>query len=125
LNASLGYLIGKIAGTGLISRIFSFRMEKITDKIKDRGIMTVFAVRSIPVTPFSIENLVFGAVRFPFLKYLTGTLLGILPGAVSLVFFQKSLFALITEPSTGRLALFIVALGLLVSVVYFVRKRFA
>jgi uncharacterized membrane protein YdjX (TVP38/TMEM64 family) len=45
-----------------------------------RGLVFVLAVRLVPVTPFNLENLLFGLTSVPWSHYLLGTVVGILPG---------------------------------------------
>ena len=53
--------------------------------IADRGLWFVLAVRLVPVTPFNIENLLFGLTPLTWSTYLLGTVVGILPGTVAYV----------------------------------------
>ncbi len=125
LNALAGYFTGYLLGGRKISRFFGFRLKKITEKIKNKGLLPVIGIRFLPITPFSLENFVFGAVRFPLIKYLAGTLIGILPGTVSLVFFQKSLIALLKGPSLGKFAVLILVVSGGLLLLNFIRKRFS
>lgn len=51
--------------------------------IAERGLVFVMAVRLVPVTPFNLENLLFGLTPVPWRLYLLGTVVGILPGTVA------------------------------------------
>lgn len=51
--------------------------------IAERGLLFVLAVRLVPVTPFNLENLLFGLTGLPWRPYLLGTVVGILPGTLA------------------------------------------
>lgn len=51
--------------------------------IAERGLVFVLAVRLVPVTPFNLENLLFGLTSLRWQPYLLGTVVGILPGTVA------------------------------------------
>lgn len=53
--------------------------------ISERGLWFVLAVRLVPVTPFNLENLLFGLTPLTWPAYLLGTVVGILPGTVAYV----------------------------------------
>ncbi len=51
--------------------------------IAERGLVFVLAVRLVPVTPFNLENLLFGLTPLSWRHYLLGTVVGILPGTLA------------------------------------------
>jgi uncharacterized membrane protein YdjX (TVP38/TMEM64 family) len=58
--------------------------------IAERGLWFVLLVRLVPVTPFNIENYLFGLTPLSWRPYLLGTVLGILPGTLIYVWLGLS-----------------------------------
>jgi phospholipase D1/2 len=73
----------------------------------------VTAVRMIPVAPYSVVNLVAGAMRVPFRDFVLGTLLGMSPGVVGITFFTGQLEQMIRRPSVLNLLVLIGTLFLM------------
>jgi uncharacterized membrane protein YdjX (TVP38/TMEM64 family) len=72
----------------------------------------------VPVAPFTLINLAAGAIRIRLSDFLAGTVLGMAPGMAALTLFGDRIEALLRDPSPGRIALLLMALGLVVAVAY-------
>jgi phospholipase D1/2 len=73
------------------------------------------AVRLIPVAPFSVVNAVAGASQIRFRDFILGSLLGLAPGIVAIIFFEDRLEAAVRDPGLGSfvtLAALVTAVGL-------------
>lgn len=55
-------------------------LRKFRHGISAQGLLFVIIVRLIPVTPFNLENYLFGLTLINWQPYLLGTILGIIPG---------------------------------------------
>jgi uncharacterized membrane protein YdjX (TVP38/TMEM64 family) len=64
-------------------------LARVDDALSDHGIVTIAAVRMIPLAPFTIVNLVAGALGVPFRDYMLGSALGLTPGMVILCLFGR------------------------------------
>ncbi|MEL6553240.1 MAG: TVP38/TMEM64 family protein [Cyanobacteria bacterium J06621_11] len=58
-------------------------LRKFQRGIRRRSLWFVIVVRLSPVTPFNIENYLFGLTSVSWRPYLCGTVLGILPGTIA------------------------------------------
>lgn len=58
-------------------------LKKFQQGIANRALLFVMAVRFNPVTPFNIENYLFGLTVINWRPYLLGTVVGIIPGTVA------------------------------------------
>ncbi|HIK14066.1 MAG TPA: TVP38/TMEM64 family protein [Leptolyngbyaceae cyanobacterium M33_DOE_097] len=58
-------------------------LQKFQQGIVDRTFLFVMAVRFIPVTPFNLENYLFGLTLANWRPYLLGTVVGIIPGTIA------------------------------------------
>jgi uncharacterized membrane protein YdjX (TVP38/TMEM64 family) len=64
-------------------------LTRVEDALSDHGIVTIAAIRMIPLAPFTIVNLIAGALGVPFRDYMLGSALGLTPGMIILSFFGK------------------------------------
>jgi uncharacterized membrane protein YdjX (TVP38/TMEM64 family) len=64
-------------------------MTRVDDALSDHGIVTIAAIRMIPLAPFTFVNLIAGALGVPFRDYMLGTALGLTPGMTILCLFGK------------------------------------
>ena len=53
--------------------------------------LTTFRLQLMPIVPFGIFNYAAGATRLPFLAYLSGTALGIIPGTIAAVYVGREI----------------------------------
>ncbi|MFW8591021.1 TVP38/TMEM64 family protein [Glaciecola sp. 2405UD65-10] len=122
LLASLsGYGIGRALGTSFFGETVEKHLNKIKDKIDDKGPWAVLALRLAPTPPFTITSIIGGSLKLNFWKYCIGSTLGIAPLALSAVFFGKGALRMMKEPS-GLAATSIVA-AVILYVVYRVIKK--
>lgn len=86
-------------------------LRRFRDGIAERGLWFVLAVRLVPVTPFNLENTLFGLTPLPWPTYLLGTVVGILPGTVAYTWLGHTGAEALAG---GSLRLFLAAVVLLV-----------
>jgi phospholipase D1/2 len=64
-------------------------LTRVDEALSDHGIVTIAAIRMIPLAPFTFVNLIAGALGVPFRDYMLGSALGLTPGMIILAFFGK------------------------------------
>jgi uncharacterized membrane protein YdjX (TVP38/TMEM64 family) len=86
LAAGLSFALARFVGGGFVERhAHRAPVEWVRSRVRHRGLLAMISLRLIPVMPFSVMNYgaaLSGARLGPF---LLGTVLGVLPGTVSLV----------------------------------------
>jgi uncharacterized membrane protein YdjX (TVP38/TMEM64 family) len=86
LAAGLSYVLARFVGGALVERhAHRAPVEWVRSRVRHRGLLAMISLRLIPVMPFSVMNYgaaLSGARIGPF---LLGTVLGVLPGTISLV----------------------------------------
>ncbi|MBX3446799.1 MAG: VTT domain-containing protein [Parvibaculaceae bacterium] len=108
-SALATYGAGRSLGRKALRNIVGPRMNRIGKGIGKSGVPAIAAIRLVPIAPFTLVNLVAGALRIPVLDYALGTMLGLAPGIVVLSVMGDRVFALLANPSLLDLALVIVA----------------
>jgi phosphatidylserine/phosphatidylglycerophosphate/cardiolipin synthase-like enzyme/uncharacterized membrane protein YdjX (TVP38/TMEM64 family) len=113
-SALLTFGIGRVLGRRLLDYLPGSRVHRISRTLAAKGILTVIALRIIPVAPFSILNAMAGASHIRTRDFFIGTVIGELPGLLSLAFFLDQVTETIRHPSLGSTLLLLVIAGLIV-----------
>jgi len=100
-SAAVLFAIGRAIGRSSLDRLLGGRVERIAEILGRHGILTVAVARNIPVAPYSVVNLVAGALPLGFRDYIVGTLIGFLPALVALALIGDRLTRLVENPDQG------------------------
>ena len=101
LSAVLVFGIGHVLGHETVRRLAGSRLNTISQRLAQKGVLAVIAVRIIPVAPFSLINLVAGASHIRVHHFLIGTLLGELPGLLGVALFVDQISEAVRNPGRG------------------------
>jgi phospholipase D1/2 len=104
LSAMVNFGIGSALGRDAVRRLAGKRINRLSKRLSRRGLVTVIALRIVPVAPFAVINLVAGASHIRFRDLWLGTLLGMAPGALALSFFADGIVAALRAPDAGTIA---------------------
>lgn len=104
LGASLSFWLGGLIGRDTVRRVAGTRLNKISRRLGRRGVLSVLIVRLVPVAPFTLVSLVAGASHIRFVDFAIGTVLGMMPGILTVTVFSDRLLALLRDPSSMTLA---------------------
>ncbi|WP_295952157.1 VTT domain-containing protein [Rhodoferax sp.] len=110
LGAMASYGLGHLLGNPVLQKLGGERVNTVSRRLAERGLLAVIAVRVVPIAPFAIVNMVAGASHIRLRDMVLGTALGMAPGTVIMAFFVEQIVAAFRQP--GPLAVAIV-LGLL------------
>ena len=67
--------------------------------------LAIFALRNMPVAPFTFINVVAGVSHVRFRDFFVGTVAGMAPGIAAMCVMGESIWRLFADPSPGRMAL--------------------
>jgi phosphatidylserine/phosphatidylglycerophosphate/cardiolipin synthase-like enzyme/uncharacterized membrane protein YdjX (TVP38/TMEM64 family) len=112
-SALLTFGIGRLLGRRLIDHLSGSWVHRISRTLARKGILTVVTLRILPIAPFSILNAVAGASHIRTRDFFVGTVLGELPGLVSLALFLDQVTETVRHPGPGSiLLLLLIAVGI-------------
>lgn len=97
-SAWTGYVAGSWAGAESIRNISGRTFRAIRRGLQNQGVITVAAVRMVPVAPFTVVNMVMGAAGVRMRPYLAGTALGLVPGVLVMTMVGDRLREVWREP---------------------------
>ena len=127
LSAALTYSIGRRVSGDLVERHAGPRLQALRRQLVRGGWWGVALVRLLPLAPYSVMNLLFGALRVRARDFLVGTAAGLAPGIVLTVAFAQSLAQVLHRPGASSVAMVGLALlalvGLGIATRRFVRQR--
>ena len=116
-SALLTFGIGRLLGRRLMDHLSGSWVHRISRTLAKKGVLTVVTLRMLPVAPFSILNAVAGASHIRTKDFFLGTLLGELPGLISLALFLDQVTETIRHPGPGSILLLVViAAGIVLAV---------
>ncbi|MBX6392064.1 MAG: TVP38/TMEM64 family protein [Burkholderiales bacterium] len=93
------YYVGRLLPPDFIRKLMGDKMDRIGDRLRDHGFLTVFAIRVVPVAPFPVEGFAAGAKRLRVWDYSLGTFLGMLPGVLATTIFGREIERALNDPS--------------------------
>lgn len=105
-SASLTYAIGRSIGAQPLRSLLGTRVNRISRALARRGVLSVMALRMLPIAPFSVINLAAGASHVKFTDFLIGTSLGMAPGILVITLLGNQLGRVLTEPEPMELVFF-------------------
>lgn len=89
------YWTGRWSGGSLLSRFSGERVQRFTSFVARNALLASAIVRNVPTGPFLVVNMVFGAVRAPFLAYWLGMAIGVIPKILMVAFGLRAIQAAI------------------------------
>jgi uncharacterized membrane protein YdjX (TVP38/TMEM64 family) len=122
VSALLTYQLGNILGRNTVRKLAGSRINRISRHLARHGVITVIAVRVIPVAPFTVINIVAGASHINFRDYMVGTVLGMAPGIVAITLIMDRIQAVMQQPDLRNVIwLLVFILLFLIMAFYFLK----
>jgi phospholipase D1/2 len=98
VSAVVAFLLGRAVGRDGLQRLAPPRLARLCHGLARRGVLTVAAIRFLPVAPFTVVNMVLGAARIKLRHFTIGTAIGLAPGCVALTIFGDRLSQALRRP---------------------------
>ncbi len=124
LSAVIAFWGGKRFGRPILKRITGRKLEKISQKLARGGIFSVAIIRVVPVAPFVVVNLVAGLSKLNFYRFLLGSVLGMAPGMLAVIWLSYQAHSAFTEPHWQAWTLLVISLLALGLLFYLLKKIF-
>jgi phospholipase D1/2 len=127
LSALACFGAGHALGRDAVRRLAGSRVNRISRKLSERGILTMVTLRIVPIAPFSVINVVAGVSDIRFRDFAIGNFLGMIPGVVAIAFVADRALVSLSDPSTttivAALAVLVAAMAGLAAVRRWLRSR--
>ncbi len=123
MAAVITYALGRILGRDTVRRLAGSRLNRVSRRLADRGLVTMITIRLLPIAPYTVVNIVAGASHIRLRDFMLGTTLGMAPGIIAITFFEHQLEVAIREPGAKSFALLAVLVGAIVIFALVLKKR--
>jgi phospholipase D1/2 len=123
LSAIVTYGLGRGLGRDMVARLAGSRVNRLSRRLAQHGVITMGTVRIIPIAPFTVVNLVAGASHIRFKDFVLGTLLGMAPGIAAVTLFGHQLETAVMDPGLGSFAILAVLTAAIIAAIFVVRSR--
>jgi uncharacterized membrane protein YdjX (TVP38/TMEM64 family) len=124
-SAVVTYALGLALGRDTLRTIIGPRLKRVQRRILRGGVVTIAAIRLVPIAPFTVVNVVAGASDIRLGPFIAGTVLGMAPGWILMSALGHQLAQMVTEPTAGDWALLALLIVLWVSIAAAVQLGFA
>lgn len=92
-SGTITFWLGRLFGQQTLQRLGEGRIKRFTNFIAKNAFAASAIVRNAPAGPFLMVNMVFGAIRAPYLHYAGGMALGIIPKIAVIAFGMQAIQA--------------------------------
>ena len=124
-SAALGFGIGRVMGREFVQKLARSRLHRLLHRAGRHGFLTVLSVRILPVAPFTVVNLFVGAAGIRFTDFFFATVIGRIPGIVTLTLFGVQLENFLRRPDLESSVLLAFTLLLIPVATALLCRRFA
>jgi phosphatidylserine/phosphatidylglycerophosphate/cardiolipin synthase-like enzyme/uncharacterized membrane protein YdjX (TVP38/TMEM64 family) len=122
-SAAATYAAGRGLGRDAVRRFAGRRLNRLSRRLGQRGLMAITLIRLVPVAPYSVVNVVAGASHIGWRDFLAGTALGLAPGLVITSAFVDRAVAAARDPGPGTVLALVAVAALAVALVRWMRRR--
>jgi phospholipase D1/2 len=125
LSAVVTYAVGVALGRDALRAVIGPRLRRVQRRIVRGGVLTIAAIRLVPIAPFTVVNLVAGASEIRFGAFVAGTILGMAPGLIVMSALGHQIMRIITGPSGTDVALLAAVVAIWIALAGGVQVAFA
>ncbi|WP_265950265.1 TVP38/TMEM64 family protein [Dechloromonas sp. A34] len=113
IGAVTSFLLGRYLGHAALKLFASEKTNSISQRLGQRGFISIVLIRLIPAAPFAVVNMIAGASHVRLRDFLAGTLVGMLPGILVIGILADQIAEAINSPDwrTGVGVLVVVCLA--------------
>ncbi len=122
LGSVIVFLLGRFFGEGIreyLDHTHFLSVRKINKKLNSRGALLVMLLRFVPFLPYSALSYFFALTKVKFKDYFLGTITGVIPGIIIIVYFGSNLMNFSTPIFWGL----IIFIGVILFVSWVFRKK--
>jgi len=124
LAAAAAFWFGATHGAGPAQRLAPEGLDVVTARLRRGGIFSVLVIRMLPIAPFTVVNLLAGALQIRFSDFIIGTFLGLLPGTLTTIVVGDRLIAAVRQTGWGNI-LIAIAITAAMAITFLLLRRSA
>lgn len=120
--AFVTYYAGRLVSRDTVRRLAGEKINNITETLRRKGLVSVIALRMLPIAPFDVVNAVCGATRIKLWHFMLGTFIGMLPGMLATTVFGDQLKSALGDGEINYWVLAVIAVLFAASI--FIARRY-
>ncbi|MGB9370028.1 MAG: VTT domain-containing protein [Xanthobacteraceae bacterium] len=124
-SATVTYALGFALGRDTLRAVIGPRLKRVQRRIVSGGVVTIAAIRLVPIAPFTVVNIVAGASDIRLGPFIAGTILGMAPGWMLMSALGHQIARIATGPTAGDIALLAMLIIIWISLAATVQLAFA
>jgi phospholipase D1/2 len=121
-SAAVSFYIGRTLGREPVRRLGGAYLNRISRRLARSGIVAVTVLRLLPIAPFTLVNIVAGAMQLRFRDFFAGTVLGMTPGIVLMTGLGVSAERVLRHGDVASLLLFVAVILVLAALGYALQR---
>ena len=126
-SSAAGYVVGHWLGRETIEKHGGKTVRRAEQYIQNNSFNSMVLINLLPVAPFTMTNMLAGAFRLDFPRYMLGSAVGIIPGLLIVIAFGGQLGKLMVAGENGlSLSAIVIPISLiflLVGLLVYLHKR--
>lgn len=122
-SAVSGYGLGSLMGRNAVRQLAGKRINQVSQQLAKRGLLTMLVVRIVPVAPFTVINLVAGASHIRFRDFVSGTVLGMMPGILGIALLTDRVQASLRTPDWENLLILVIVAAVVLTTGYLLSRK--
>lgn len=124
-SAVVTYAVGFMLGRDALRTVIGPRLQRVQRRIVKGGVVTIAAIRLLPIAPFTVVNVVAGASDIRLGSFIAGTIVGMAPGWVLMSALGHQLARIMSGPTPAEIAMLAVVIIVWISLAAGVQLAFA
>jgi phosphatidylserine/phosphatidylglycerophosphate/cardiolipin synthase-like enzyme/uncharacterized membrane protein YdjX (TVP38/TMEM64 family) len=120
-----GYFAGAYFGRPLYKRYLAQKMRSFSARLEEGSVVAIAIMRVLPIAPFFAINMACGALGVSFAKYVSGTLLGMIPGIFAVTMLSDRVRSVIVDPNWVNGSLVVLVCLLVLAAVWIIKSKLA
>jgi phospholipase D1/2 len=122
VNTLAGYGAGRLLDPKIVKRWGGPKMDRVGKAMGKEGFVAVATLGLVPIAPFIVELLAFGALRLPLTQVVIGVMLANLPGTIGSTLVGDQLGALFSQDRETNALVIAIVVVMVAGMAYATRR---
>lgn len=122
VNTLVGYSLGRTMDEKRVRRWGGPKFARVGKMLKKEGLVAVATVGLLPVAPFSVETLAFGALRLKLRHVIPGVLIAMTPGTLATTMLGNQVAAIFSEDRTLNLWIVVAVVAAMAGLAWYTHR---
>lgn len=101
-SSATGYAIGHWVGRDSIEKHGGTMVKRAERYIQNNSFRSMVVINLLPIAPFTVTNMLAGAFKMQFRRYMAGSAVGLIPGLVLVIAFGGQLGKVLIPEQGGQ-----------------------